>query len=155
MRSKAWEALPPDSRFWCFSSAKPWSPAKQSMVDQHLDTLCAEWAAHGSPVMAGFCTVERRLIALAVDEWQHAASGCSIDSRMKALTALSIALDIDLFGRMHIHHRQASSSDWQRISLSEAKKAEGEFLNTVADKKGLWSPILSVKDSWLCPTKRG
>ena len=153
MALKSWESLPPDSRFWCFSAMEPWTEAQDPLVHAHLSRLCQEWAAHGAPVTAGFKTVERRLIALAVDERQHAASGCSIDSRMKALTALSEALGIDLFGRMHLYTRPSDEAPWTSVSLSTAKKLEGSFLNTVATCKGDWEAIRPIAGSWLQPAK--
>ena len=154
MNSKPWETLPGDSRFWCFSAAAPWPSSQDALVDAHLDALCATWAAHGAPVTAGFTTVERRIIALAVDERGHAASGCSIDSRMKQLQVLGDALGIDLFGRMHVYVRPDAQSPWELLSLSEARRANGEFLNTVAPCKGDWQTIQAIEGSWMRP-KRG
>jgi hypothetical protein len=99
--------------------------------------------------------VDHRLIALAVDERAHAASGCSIDSRMKALTALSDALGIDLFGRMHVYVGSSPSGAWEVHTLGTARKAEGYFLNTVATCKGDWQPICPISGSWLRPATRG
>jgi len=155
MALKSWESLPAESRFWCFSAAQPWTEDQNSLVVAHLTSLCEEWAAHGTPVKAGFTTVNHRLIALAVDERAHAASGCSIDSRMKALTALSNALGIDLFGRMHVYVRSNEEGDWSVLDLSAARKAEGYFLNTVATCKGDWQPICPISGSWLRPATRG
>jgi len=98
--------------------------------------------------------VERRIIALAVDERGHAASGCSIDSRMKQLQVLSDALGIDLFGRMHVYVRPDAQNPWELLSLSEARRANGEFLNTVAPFKGDWRAIQVIEGSWMRP-KRG
>jgi len=90
-----------------------------------------------------------------VDERAHAASGCSIDSRMKALTALSDALGIDLFGRMHVYVGSSPSGAWEVHTLGTARKAEGYFLNTVATCKGDWQPICPISGSWLRPATRG
>ncbi len=154
MALKDWNDLPSESRFWCFSAAEPWVAEQDSLIHEHLTALCETWAAHGTPIQAGYTTIERRLIALAVDEHHHAASGCSIDSRMKALTALSDALGIDLFGRMHLYIRSSSSDAWSLTSLGAARKAEGFFLNTVASCKGDWESILAIEGSWLQPAKR-
>ena len=155
MALKPWGSLPADSRFWCFSAAKPWAEDQNELVHAHLTTLCEDWAAHGTPVQAGFTTVDQRLIALAVDERAHAASGCSIDSRMKALTALSDALGIDLFGRMHVYVRSNEEGAWSLLTLGAARKAEGDFLNTVATCKGDWQPICPISGSWLRPATHG
>lgn len=153
MNSKPWEELPANSRFWCFSAGEPWSEDQDSLVHDHLDALCVTWAAHGVPVIAGFTTMERRIIALAVDEGDLAASGCSIDSRMKQLHALSEVLGIDFFGRMHIYVRSQLETNWNCVPLSEARRAQGEFLNTVATSKGDWLPIRPIAGSWLQPTR--
>ena len=155
MALKSWESLPAESRFWCFSAAQPWSEEQNALVHTHLTALCEDWAAHGTPVEAGFTTVDQRLIALAVDERAHAASGCSIDSRMKALTALSDALGIDLFGRMHVYVGSSPSGAWEVHTLGAARKKEGYFLNTVATCKGDWQPICPISGSWLRPATRG
>lgn len=155
MNSKQWAELPAHSRLWCFCAAEPWTESQDALVLDHLDRLCHEWKAHGQPIDAGFTTIDRRLIALAVDERTHAASGCSIDSRMKALTELSQALGIDLFGRMMLYVRPYPSESWTALSLREARQANGEFLNTVAQIKGDWQPVLPIEGSWLRPSTRG
>ncbi|MDG1252109.1 MAG: hypothetical protein P8N56_00315 [Schleiferiaceae bacterium] len=151
MNSKPWSELPEYSRFWCFCAASPWSEGQDSLVEDHLDRICREWTAHGQPISAGYTTVDRRLIALAVDEQTHTASGCSIDTRMKALNELSRLLGIDLFGRMMLYVRSNATRTWEPVNVRQARQAEGEFLNTVAQSKGDWQPILPIEGSWLRP----
>ena len=150
--SKNWNSLPEESRFWCFSARYPFDDSKHDFLKNALNELCWTWKAHDQPIKAGFRVIEKRAIAICVDESSAIASGCSIDSRMGLLKKISLELKVDIFDRFHIHVRENSSSKWSSISLKVAKTMEsGEFINTVANKKGDWNPISKIKGSWLCP----
>jgi len=152
MALKTWESLSDDSRFWCFIASTPWQEDQQSQVDQALAMLCMNWKAHGEPVAAGFQTVDRRVIALAADESQLAsASGCSVDSVMRSLQELGSQLNLDLFNRMNIYVRKDASSDWQRLPLKDARQFDGEFLDSIAQRKADWQAVRPIKGSWLAP----
>jgi hypothetical protein len=144
-----WNELPAASRFWCFVADRPWTADEELQLRESLQSLCAGWAAHGAPVFAGFQLVEQRVVALAADEARTAASGCSIDSRMAALRALGDQLGIDWLGRMHVYVDRGQS--WERLKISEARQAQGRFIDSVASTKGDWTPIRPIEGSWLKP----
>jgi hypothetical protein len=100
-------------------------------------------------VFAGFQLVEQRVVALAADEARTAASGCSIDSRMAALRALGDQFGIDWLGRMHVYVDRGQG--WERLKISEARQAQGRFLDSVATIKRDWMPIRPIEGSWLTP----
>jgi hypothetical protein len=144
-----WNELPAESRFWCFVADRPWTAEEEPQLVRGLQSLCAGWAAHGEPVYAGFQLVEQRVVALAADEARTAASGCSIDSRMAALRALGEQLGLDWLGRMHVYVDRGQG--WERLKISEARQAQGRFLDSVASTKGGWTPVRPVEGSWLKP----
>ncbi len=144
-----WNELPAESRFWCFVADRPWTAEEEPQLVRGLQSLCAGWAAHGEPVYAGFQLVEQRVVALAADEARTAASGCSIDSRMAALRALGEQLSLDWLGRMHVYVDRGQG--WERLKISEARQAQGRFLDSVASTKGGWTPVRPIEGSWLKP----
>jgi hypothetical protein len=144
-----WNELPAESRFWCFVADRPWTAEEEPELVRGLQSLCAGWAAHAEPVYAGFQLVEQRVVALAADEARTAASGCSIDSRMAALRALGEQLGLDWLGRMHVYVDRGQG--WERLKISEARQAQGRFLDSVASTKGGWTPVRPVEGSWLKP----
>ncbi|MFM8564580.1 MAG: hypothetical protein ACKOBQ_00350 [Bacteroidota bacterium] len=147
-----WNDLPSASRFWCFVADRPWTEVEEQQLRNGLQSLCEGWAAHGAPVYAAFQLIEQRIVALAADEARTAASGCSIDSRMAALRTLGDTLGIDWLGRMHVYVDRGRG--WERLKISEARQAQGRFLDSVASTKGEWTPIRPIEGSWLMTATR-
>ena len=60
------------------------------------------WNAHGQKLTAGFDFLHGHFLILAVDESDHAASGCSIDSSVGLIRDLSARFEIDFLNRTKV-----------------------------------------------------
>ena len=68
---------------------------------------------------------------------------------MAALSALGDQFGIDWLGRMHIYIDRGQG--WERLKISEARQAQGRFIDSVASTKGDWTQIRPIEGSWLTP----
>jgi hypothetical protein len=136
------QQLPDSARLWIYQAARNLTPAEARTAETHLRAFCTSWAAHGQPLRGGFALLEGRFVALAVDEDAALPSGCSIDSSVAALRALSVALDgLDFLDKSHIPYQAADGT--------VATFARGDLREAVAN--GSLTPDTRVFDT-LVPT---
>lgn len=119
--------LPDDARLWVFASDRPLTgqPAIRLLgaVDQYLD----QWAAHGQPLTAARDWTADRFLAVAVDQRDAHASGCSIDGLFRTLQRMEPELGASLVGSGQVHFRDADGAV-QGVSRDEFsdRAARGE-----------------------------
>lgn len=154
---QSFDLLPDSSRIWIYASTRRFSAAEQEMIRKELQDFCASWATHGKQMPSSFEILYEQLLVLAVDESQLGASGCSIDSSVRALQALEQALDLDLVnqGKVTLKDECGALRVLPALGL-KSKISMGQItpnlevvqpsLHTKADLKSLWIP---VRKSWL------
>jgi hypothetical protein len=91
--------LPDHARVWIYTADREISPAEHTHVNEYMTHFMRDWAAHGAGLKAGFALIHQRYLVLAADEATVAASGCSIDSSVRAIKDLGSKLGIDFFNR--------------------------------------------------------
>jgi len=151
------DQLSSTSRVWLYASSRPFSEGEQSLIRTALKTFCEGWATHGTLMPTSFEILHEQLLVLAVDESQLGASGCSIDSSVRALRKLEDSLGLDLVDQGKITLK-SSDGDLRVVSALgiKSKVEAGEIspalevlqpnLQTKGDLQALWQPILK---SWL------
>jgi hypothetical protein len=99
--------LPDNARVWIFAASDELrnAPANAllSAVDEYLD----QWKAHGLPLTCARDWRDDRFLAVAVDQRDAHASGCSIDGLFRTLQRLEPALGTSLVGGGRIFYRTA------------------------------------------------
>ena len=151
------DQLPDSSRIWIYASSRRFSVAEEVVIRRTLQDFFAGWATHGKELPSSFEILHEQLLVLAVDESQLGASGCSIDSSVRALHELEQALDLDLVnqGKITLMDGEGALRVLPALGL-KSKIALGQItpdlevvqpaLQTKADLKSLWMP---VRKSWL------
>jgi hypothetical protein len=151
------DQLPDSSRIWLYASTRRFSVAEQEVIRKELQDFCGRWATHGKEMPCSFEILHEQLLILAVDESQLGASGCSIDSSVRALQGLEQALDLDLVnqGKLTLKDGNGTLRVLPALGL-KTKVSMGQItpdlevvqpsLQTKADLKSLWVP---VRKSWL------
>lgn len=89
----------PDSKIWVFTANRKMTDAEIRQIDQKLDVFCRSWTSHSNKLHAEAFVLHGYFIILAVDNKDHLASGCSIDTAMRFIQTLQIDFDIDLLDR--------------------------------------------------------
>ncbi|MEY3643359.1 MAG: hypothetical protein RLZZ207_53 [Bacteroidota bacterium] len=151
------DLLPDSSRIWLYVSSRRFSAAEQLVIRESLQDFCGGWATHGKEMPSSFEILHDQVLVLAVDESQLGASGCSIDSSVRALQSLEQALGVDLVNQGKVTLKDAHGALRVLPALGlKSKISMGEIrpdlevmqpsLHTKADLKSLWQPI---RKSWL------
>ena len=118
------ESLPANARIWIFQSNRPFSDEELKSAEQKLKGFTDVWAVHGEPLNASFKIAFSQFIILAADETQQDASGCSIDSSVRAVKELEQDLGVDLFDRNLVAFKSGDD-----ISLVPVKELKEKFSN--------------------------
>src|SRR3712207_941960 len=99
------DQLPDSARVWVFASERTLTGDDAERLLGEVDRYLAQWAAHGQPLLAARDWVNDRFLAIAVDQRQANASGCSIDGLFRSLQRLGSELGTNLVGGGRVHFR--------------------------------------------------
>ena len=98
-------SLPDDARVWVFAADRPLEGEQASALLAAVDRFLDDWAAHGQPLTCARDWREERFLAIAVDQRDAHASGCSIDGLFRVLRALEPQLGATLLGGGRVLYR--------------------------------------------------
>lgn len=98
--------MPDHARLWLYKAPRDLGQAEQKLVREQGAAFTAGWAAHGAPLDACVDVLHDRLVAIAVDEEQAQASGCSIDKSVAFVKQLEHDLNLMLTDRMIVLYEQ-------------------------------------------------
>lgn len=101
----AFSSLPDDARVWVFGAAKQLDPEAESLLLETVDDYLGDWCAHGSPLTVGREWRDRRFLAIAVDQRDENASGCSLDALFRLIRGLEPRLGTPLLGNSRVYFR--------------------------------------------------
>ena len=122
-------SLPDTARLWVFAcDPAPSSEASQKLLST-ADQFLASWQAHGNPLTSARDWREGRFLAIAVDQTQAGASGCSIDGLFRALKSLESTIGSRLVSGGSVFYRESNGGDVQCASREEFsdKSERGEI----------------------------
>ena len=102
------QALPDDSRMWCFGASRAPGAAETARLLDSMHAFVQEWTAHRRDLKAGMAWRDQRFLLIAVDETDADASGCSIDALNRHLRALEATLGLDLLDSTPVWYRDDS-----------------------------------------------
>ncbi|MFD1819778.1 hypothetical protein SAMN04515674_103411 [Pseudarcicella hirudinis] len=94
-----YDKMPETARVWIYQADRNLSDAEVIHVQQLLEGQLSEWAAHGASLTAAVKVFFRRFVVITLDEFQNAASGCSIDTSVRWLKDLGAETGINFFDR--------------------------------------------------------
>ena len=106
----AFSSLPEDARVWVFGSAAELSPDAAATLLKSVDEYLEDWRAHGSPLTVARDWRDDRFLAIAVDQRDENASGCSLDALFRVLQGLESRLGIALLGNSRVYFRAVDGS---------------------------------------------
>jgi hypothetical protein len=142
------ESLPRHSRTWIYQSDKKITAQQKNIISEALYTFTEQWLVHGAPMQASFNIYFDQFVILAANDQ---ASGCSIDSSVRALKSLGESLNIDFFNRNLVIFKKAD--ELVTVPMHELKKKQEE---------GIWNSetlvfnnVVGTKDefesNWIVP----
>ncbi len=151
------DQLPDSSRVWVYVSSRKFTGEEQALIQTSLKDFCEEWATHGHGMPTSFTILHEQLLVLAVDESQLGASGCSIDSSVRALRNLEQHLGVNLVdqGKLTLRNQAGQLRVLPALGI-KSRISSGEItpdleviqplIPTKAALSELWLPL---SKSWL------
>ena len=101
------DSLPDSARVWVFASDRPVTGPHAARLLGEVDRFLDGWGAHGQPLTAARDWVDDRFLAVAVDQRDAHASGCSIDGLFRTLQRLEPEIGASLVGGGRVYYRDA------------------------------------------------
>jgi len=157
MPNTAFESLPDSSRVWVYGSEPALNEQNAREMLVEVDRFLLGWKAHGIPLHSARDWSENRFLAIAVDQEQEGASGCSIDTLFRTLKALEATVGGQLVTTGLVYYRgrdgkiRAVSRD-QFTELSEAGEIndDTEVFDLSVIQLGEWRARFKSRaaDSW-------
>jgi hypothetical protein len=120
--------LPNHARVWLFAAERPLTLEEHEFTCARLSHFVAEWKAHGTKLAADAIVLHNRFVVIAVDEENQNATGCSVDTCMHEMQAISKAIQVDFFNRLQVVYRDADNGLVVSSTLAHFKEmiAEGD-----------------------------
>ncbi|MEY2704638.1 MAG: hypothetical protein RL407_700 [Bacteroidota bacterium] len=151
------EQLPDSSRIWLYASSRNFTTEEEQLIRKVLVDFCDVWNSHGKAMHASFEILHHQLLVLAVDQSELGASGCSIDSSVRALHELERRLNTNLVdqgkitlrdkeGRVRVVSALGIKSKINAGEITAELEVVRASLHTKADLQQLWQPVLN---SWM------
>lgn len=96
----------PNSKIWIYQANRFFTEFESNKINTLLTNFTQNWQAHGASLSAGYEIRHNLFILLWVDETLAGASGCSIDSSVKAIKQIDEDFKVDLFNRFNMAYIQ-------------------------------------------------
>lgn len=137
--------LPADARAWVFAADRPLTGDAAARLLAEVDRFLDGWAAHGQPLRAARDWRDDRFLAIAVDQREEHASGCSIDGLFRVLRALEPQLGASLLGGGRVLYRDRDGGI-QLVDRDEftARGARGD----VDASTPVFDPTVATAGDW-------
>jgi hypothetical protein len=145
------DLISPSSRIWIYQSARKFTPEEKEMISAHLEAFTQGWAAHGQGLKTSFDIRYNQFIMLAADESHHGASGCSIDSSVRAVKEIEQQLGLDLFDRNQVAFMHENTITLIRLQDLKQKYADGIWNEASLTFNNLVSEKGQLETSWIVP----
>ena len=151
------EDISDDSRVWIYQAARQFSEQEKELINSKLSAFCDSWNTHGNRMPTSFQIVDNHLLVLAVDEAGLGASGCSIDSSVRALRELESEIENNITDQGKVTFKSNTGEITVASALGiKSKVTSGEIdsqtlvINPqVKNKKDLESLWILAGNSWL------
>lgn len=148
--------MPKEARIWIYQSDRKLTDQEVEEITDKLTNFVNEWVAHSTPLKASFDLKYNRFIILAVDTDYHAASGCSIDSSVRAIQEIEQLYKINLLDKMNVTYRTGEFIahkpliDFKKMAKTRAVTGKtivfNNLVNTIEEYENYWE--VPAEESW-------
>lgn len=112
------------ARIWVFGTSECLSQNEKVDAEEFLKDFVENWTSHDNSLLGSFQVLHSRFIVLAIDETHKAASGCSIDKSVRAITELGAKIQKDFTNKALVYIQ--NQTEIQVIKLQEINNAISE-----------------------------
>jgi hypothetical protein len=100
------DTLSDEARVWIYPASRPFSSDECDEITIKLNAFLIQWTAHGASLNAAVTIPYNRVIVIALDESQKAATGCSIDASVKIIQEIESTYEVTLLDKMNVSFKQ-------------------------------------------------
>lgn len=145
-----------NGRLWIYNAKRRLNSDEVKEISQKMQNFIRNWKAHGKDLDASFEWIEDQVLLLKVNEEQHPATGCSIDTWIEFLQGINNHYNLDLFKRDRIALQTNDSLLF--VELSQITDAyENHLINdesvlldhTISKLSDLQYFKKPIRESWL------
>lgn len=152
------DQMPAQARIWVYQSERKFTAAEKAWIEDRLRQFCEQWNTHGAMMPTSFTIKFDQVVILSVDESQLGASGCSIDSSVRALREIEQNLGVNLLDQGKVGFLEDGDNFMVNSVFKVKESVQNGILNQdtlvlnpmVREKKDLqgnW--LMSAKETWL------
>lgn len=141
------DQLENEAKVWSYQSDRLLTDTEVQWINEQLTPFLQEWAAHGTKLKAYGEVANHAHLLLAVDESDHHASGCSIDTSVRFIKQLEKELGVSFFNRLKMLTQ--SGNELVYVNYSDLGNLPEETLvfNNMVSNAG------EFKNRWKVPVK--
>ena len=138
------------SRIWIYAAEQKLTQDQEGYILKEISTHLQNWEAHKVPLTAGVTILENHFIIVALDDSEHGASGCSIDTLQKLIQNLEKDLSISLLNRLNIFCKIEDEilciPSFQLVSIAKSNTLFYDL--TIQKKSELYSYLKPISEGW-------
>ena len=149
----SFDELDNKARVWIYQSNRSLQPEEVNWLQKNAEVFAEKWAAHGSGLLASAKVLHNQFLVLAVDESNHGASGCSIDSSVAFVKQAQQELGVDFFDRSKVAFQLNEAIELIPLTELKNKIAEGLISNDLPTFNNLVATKKDMMESWIAPAK--
>ena len=138
------------SRIWIYAAEHKLTQDQEDHILKYISDHLQNWEAHKVPLTAGVTILENHFIAVALDESENGASGCSIDTLQKLIQNLEKELSITLMNRLNVFCEiEGEIVCVPSFKLGNMAKADTLFYDiTILMKSDLNTYLKPISEGW-------
>lgn len=104
----SFSSMPDDARVWVFGSEAELAGDVADSMLAGIDEYLSGWRAHGAPLTVAREWRDGRFLAIAVDQRDENASGCSLDALFRVLRDMERQTGSALLGGSRVYFRNSA-----------------------------------------------
>ncbi|MBT8195345.1 MAG: ABC transporter ATPase [Bacteroidia bacterium] len=134
--------LSKNSKVWVYLSNRKFTSHEVIEIEGYLQSFVTQWTAHNQDLKASYQIYRDCAIVLSVDESLNDASGCSIDSSVRAIREIEAKYKVELFDRNLVTYE--AEGQMMVVSMDEFKNllVQGK----VNDDTIVLNPLVKTKE---------
>jgi hypothetical protein len=140
--------LPATSRVWVYQADRKITSAEKGIISEVLTAFTQGWSVHGQPMETSFEIRQDYFIVLAANDQ---ASGCSIDSSVRAVKEAGAASGVDFFNRTNVAFHTAGGVSLLAMGELKTRYADGSWTEATPVFNNLVDTKAKLDEAWITP----
>ncbi|MDH5367637.1 MAG: hypothetical protein OEW67_11650 [Cyclobacteriaceae bacterium] len=141
------------ARIWIYQADKKLSQKEVDALEGEAKVFTEQWAAHGTGLMASAKVFHNQFLVLSVDESQHSASGCSIDSSVAFVRSMEEKFRVNFFDRTKVAFLLNDEIYLESIHNLKHKIEKGDIESSTLTFNNLVATKGEMKEKWVSPAQ--